>query len=90
MPVRTSSVSPPGNVTLNGSGSYDPLGEALTYNWTQIAGPTVTSAGANYRHGHLHGAQAGQTYSFRLTVKNTDGLSSSASTTVSTTTPGRR
>src|SRR5262249_46782704 len=32
-------------------------------------------------------AAASQSYSFRLTVKNTDGLSSSANTTVSTTTP---
>jgi hypothetical protein len=74
-------------VTLNGSGSYDPLGEALTYSWTQISGPTVvitnpTSAIATFP------ALSGQTYVFRLTVKNTDGLSASAETTVSTSTPG--
>ena len=74
-------------VTLNGSGSYDPLGETLTYSWVQIAGPTVvitnpTAAIATFP------ALAGQSYSFRLTVKNTDGLQSSASTSVSTTNPG--
>jgi parallel beta-helix repeat protein len=31
----------PSIITLNGSGSYDPGGEALTYDWRQIAGPTV-------------------------------------------------
>jgi len=76
----------PGTITLNGSGSYDPLGEALTYQWQQIAGPSVnitnaTAAVANFP------AASGQSYSFRLTVKNTDGLMASASTTVTTTTP---
>jgi len=70
-------------ITLNGSGSYDPLGLALTYSWTQISGPTVvitnpTSAIATFP------AQPGQTYIFKLTVTNTDGLSASATTTVST------
>jgi hypothetical protein len=76
----------PGNVTLNGTGSYDPLGLALTYTWVQTAGPTVTLSGANTATATF-GAQAGQSYTFKLTVKNTDGLSSSASTTVSTNSP---
>lgn len=73
----------PGNVTLNGSGSYDPLGEALTYQWTQTGGPPVTLQGASTPVATF-GALAGTTYNFRLTVKNTDGLQSSANTTVST------
>ena len=32
---------PAGTVTLNGSGSYDPNGEALTYQWVQEGGPAV-------------------------------------------------
>jgi hypothetical protein len=70
-------------VTLDGSGSYDPLGETLTYQWQQINGPTVpitnpTSAKASFT------ASAGNSYGFRLTVTNTDGLKGTASTMVST------
>jgi hypothetical protein len=75
-----------GTVTLNGSGSYDPLGLPLTYQWTQVSGPNVALSGANSVTATFTAA-AGQTYSFRLTVKNTDGLQSSATTTVSTNNP---
>src|SRR5436190_4881452 len=73
----------PGTITLNGSGSYDPLGLALTYRWGSTGGPAVTinnptSAIATFT------AAEGQTYVFRLTVTNTDNLSSTARTTVST------
>jgi hypothetical protein len=75
-----------GTITLNGSGSYDPLGLALTYQWTQITGPSVTLANPNAVTTTFTSV-AGQTYSFRLTVKNTDNLQSSATTTVSTNSP---
>ena len=76
----------PGTITLNGSGSYDPLGETLTYSWVQANGPTVALTGASTPIATFTAA-AGQVYGFRLTVKNTDGLQSSASTTVSTSQP---
>jgi len=79
---------PAGTITLNGSGSSDPLGLALTYSWVQIAGPTVSISNANGPIATFT-AVAGQTYSFRLTVKNTDGLSASASTSVSTASPAQ-
>ena len=75
-----------GTITLNGSGSYDPLGEALTYQWQQISGPAVTITNATAAIANFPAAP-GQAYAFRLTVKNTDGLMASASTTVTTSTP---
>ncbi len=77
---------PAGTVSLNGCGSYDPLGLALTYQWQQISGPTVTLSSPT-TCSTTFTAAAGQTYAFRLTVRNTDNLQSSATTTVSTTTP---
>ncbi len=35
------------SVTLNGSGSFDPDGDALTYSWTQTAGTNVTLSDAS-------------------------------------------
>ncbi|MEY2943251.1 MAG: Chitinase precursor [Pseudomonadota bacterium] len=35
------------SVVLNGSASTDPDGNALTYRWTQISGPTATLSNAN-------------------------------------------
>ena len=40
-------VAVPGQTfTLNGAGSYDPDGDAITYKWVQISGPTVTINGS--------------------------------------------
>jgi hypothetical protein len=77
-----------GTVTLNGSGSYDPLGLALTYAWTQLSGPPVTLSAPSAAITTFTAA-TGQSYSFRLTVKNSDGLQASATTTVSTNTPAQ-
>ena len=70
-----------GIITLNGSASYDPLGETLTYNWTQISGPPVVISTANAAVATFPGL-LGQTYVFKLTVTNTDNLSASATTEV--------
>lgn len=77
-----------GLITLDGSGSYDPLGETLTYSWVQISGPTaVLSSPSTAKTTFM--AVAGQSYAFRLTVKNTDGLSAAATTQVTTLSPGQ-
>jgi hypothetical protein len=75
-----------GTVTLNGSGSYDPLGEALAYAWTQISGPSVAIASANQAIATFTGV-AGQTYQFQLKVTNTDNLSAQATTLVAMASP---
>ena len=75
-----------GTITLNGSGSYDPLGEALTYAWSQISGPTVTINNANQAVATFTAA-AGQSYQFMLKVTNTDGISAQATTLVTTASP---
>ena len=77
---------PAGTITLNGSGSYDPLGEALTYAWSEISGPTVTINNANQAVATFTAA-AGQSYTFLLKVTNTDGISAQATTLVTTAAP---
>jgi hypothetical protein len=75
---------PAGAITLNGTGSYSPDGEALNYSWSQISGPSVALTGANAATATFTAAP-GQTYSFRLTVTGqVSGLQSSATTTVTT------
>jgi OmpA family len=74
---------PAGTITLNGSGSFSPDGDPLTFQWTQVAGPSVSISGANSAIATFTAA-AGQSYSFRLTVKTPFGLMSTATTTVTT------
>ncbi len=74
---------PVGTITLNGSGSYDPNGEKLTYSWIQEAGPSVAVSGANQAIATFP-ATAGESYTFRLTVRNESGLTASARTRVTT------
>ncbi len=68
---------PAGTIRLDGSNSYDPNGEKLTYQWIQEAGPVValsssTSATTTFT------AAAGQVYVYRLLVRNESGLTAAA------------
>lgn len=74
---------PAGTITLNGSGSHDPNGLPLTYQWIQQGGPTVAVTGATQPIATFTAA-AGQSYLFQLTVTNTAGLSASARVRITT------
>jgi len=63
---------------LDGSGSYDPDGDTLSFAWTQIDGPTVTLVGAN-TSGPCFDAPdvgpGGAVLHFQLAVTDSYGLS---------------
>jgi hypothetical protein len=65
-------------VTLNGTGSTDPLGKGLSYAWTQTAGPTVTLTDAATATPSFTPAATG-VYSFSLKV--TDAAKHSSTNT---------
>ncbi|HKA07140.1 MAG TPA: OmpA family protein, partial [Gemmataceae bacterium] len=75
-----------GTITLDASASYDPDGDAITFKWTQVSGPNVALNSPNAAVTTFTAA-AGQAYVFKVTVTDTGGLSSSATTRVSTTSP---
>jgi PKD repeat protein len=69
-------------VTLNGTAS-DPDGHTpLTYAWTQTAGPTMTLSGAGTATATFTAPDADVTLTFRLTVSDSFGKSSSATVNV--------
>jgi len=72
-----------GTITLDGSASSDPEGDPLTYQWTQIGGVNVAISGATAAKATFT-ATEGQTYNFRLTVKDPGGLQASARMMVTT------
>ncbi|MGB0025244.1 MAG: hypothetical protein WBP64_00250 [Nitrososphaeraceae archaeon] len=66
-------------VVVDGSGSYDPAGGDLSYNWDQIAGPsgtTVSGADTSGWSFKLPDVSNDALLKLKLTVTNNEGLSS--------------
>lgn len=73
-------------VTLDGSASFDPDGDPLTYQWTRESGPAVNLANPTGVTTTFLAA-AGQSYTFRLTVKDNFGGQGIARVTILTGNP---
>jgi hypothetical protein len=73
---------PAGQITLDGSASFDPDGDPITFQWDQISGPPVALSGRNTSRATFTGVE-GQSYSFRLTVRDDKGAAALARVSVS-------
>lgn len=73
-------ITSPGMVTLDGTGSSDPDGDAITYQWIQTGGLPVTLTGATTATPSFMATQGD--YAFRLIVTDTLGESDSDETRV--------
>jgi Secretion system C-terminal sorting domain/PKD domain len=73
---------PASSVELDGSGSTDPSGETLSYQWTEQSGPgTAAIAFSGSATTTVSGLQPGL-YIFKLTVTNSSGQSATATVQV--------
>ncbi len=72
-----------GTVQLDGSASYDPDNDPITFQWTQEAGTQVTLSNPTTSQPSFTAA-AGESYSFRLVVKDNQGGQGQARVRIST------
>jgi len=82
------SAAEPRTIVLNGSGSYDPDGDTLTYAWARVSGPPVTLINTKTSHPSFvaNPAPTNQVFTFRLVV-NDRALDSAPSETAVTVLP---
>jgi len=78
----TTIAMPANSVVLDGSGSTDPTGEALTYQWSQVSGPGAATLGSSGNVTTTASQLQAGLYVFQLTVTNTSGLTNSATVQV--------
>ncbi|MCB0192762.1 MAG: CehA/McbA family metallohydrolase [Anaerolineae bacterium] len=78
-----SQVVPTGQtVTLNGSASTDPDGDALAYNWTQNSGPTVSLSSKTANKPTFKAPNSAATLTFQLAVADPGGLTDNDTATI--------
>jgi hypothetical protein len=73
----------PGPIVLDGSASYDPDGDPMTFQWTQISGPDAQATGLSTNRATFTAA-ANTNYQFRLAVRDDHGGQGVARVTVDT------
>jgi poly(3-hydroxybutyrate) depolymerase len=64
---------PTNSITLNGSGSYDPDGKIISYNWTQVGGPSRSTITSSDKASAIVTDLAKGTYYFQLIVADDGG-----------------
>ena len=75
------------SVTLDGSGSSDPLGHALSYKWTQTGGPAVTLSNSHAVKPSFTAPIGPASLTFSLVVNSSEASSLADSVTVTVAAP---
>jgi len=76
------SVQTGGSVSLSGSGSSDPDGDAITYKWSQTAGPAGSFSSSTAANTTFTAPGSAGSVTITLTVTDAKGLTGTATTSV--------